>query len=121
MTEDKLTKVVKIENGLLFENGYMLYSEHEQDCCEEHYLHFGDLTLEDFKDLVFNLDGDSFFERVEGYGIRLIPVNGSPVSVPGYSSNNGCYGDELTLILKTDKETKSFDITECQSDTEYDE
>jgi hypothetical protein len=113
------TKVVKInEESVEFDNGVELLSDHSQDCCEHHWLSFQDLSMDDFDGLEFNLESDCFFERVEGYGIRLIPVNGHPVSVAGYGSNNGYYSDHLDLVLmKNKKAIKRFDISECQDIT----
>lgn len=112
----KNVKVVKVEEeAIQFENGMQLYSEHQSDCCEHHYLSFRDLTISDFEGLEFDLTNDDFFKKIDGYGIELIPVNGHSVKVPGYGSNNGYYSTNLSLVL-TDKEsvTKEFDITECQ-------
>lgn len=73
----KNLKVVKIISDTLeFDNGMLLYSDHKYDCCEHHYLSLNDLTLEDFKDLEFDLSNDDFFERIEDYGIALKPING---------------------------------------------
>ena len=56
-------KVVKVSSDeLVFDNDVVLFSEHEQNCCENHYLSFNDLTLADFEGLEFDLDSDSFFE-----------------------------------------------------------
>lgn len=106
-------KVVSISpDEIVFSNGIRLYSYHEQSCCENHYLSFADLTIADFDGLLFDLSGDNFFERVEDFGIRLIPTNGFPVSIPGYSQNNGYYSDNLSLVLSDGRE---FDITKCQN------
>ena len=114
----ELLKVTSVANDtILFDNGYCLGSEHEQDCCESHYLSTSDLTLEDFEGLEFDLDRDDFFERIEGYGIALKPVNGHPVRIPAYGQNNGYYSANLSLViinLKSGKVIKSFDITHCQ-------
>ena len=109
-------KVVKVSSDeLVFDNDVVLFSEHEQNCCENHYLSFNDLTLADFEGLEFDLDSDSFFERVEDYGIRLIPLNGHPVAIPGYGSNNGYYSSNLSLCLCGGGGfEKTFDITSCQ-------
>ena len=108
-------KVKEIErNGIVFEGGYRLTSDHRQDCCECHYLSFEELSLSDFEGLEFNLDQDNFFTRVEGYGIRLHPVEGFPVSIAGYGHNNGYYSDELTLVLYHGSGRKLYDITKCQ-------
>ena len=112
--------VIKItEDELTFSDGSTLYSYHEQDCCESHYLDFSDLTLEDFKGLEFDISEDNFFRKVEGYGIELLPLAGWPIRVPGYGYNNGYYSTDLTLILsdnlRGNPTTKRFDISECQT------
>jgi len=112
----KNLKVVKVDaESIEFENGVQLYSDHDQDCCENHYLSFGDLTIADFEGLEFDLTGEDFFKRIEDYGIELIPINGHSVKVPGYGSNNGYYSSNLDLILTDKKDfNKRFDISECQ-------
>ena len=109
-------KVVKVDSeSLIFDNGVLLYSNHDQDCCESHWLCFNDLSLEDFEGLEFDLSNDNFFERVPEYGIALKPIFGHPVRVPGYGSNNGYYSDRLELIVSNRNDfIKSFDISECQ-------
>ncbi len=114
----KKLEVVRIDSDSLeFDNGMILYSDHEQDCCEIHYLSLDDLSLDDFKGLEFDLSNDDFFERIEGYGVALKPKNGHPVRIPGYGSNNGYYSSALDLII-TDTDGrgtyKKYDITECQ-------
>jgi hypothetical protein len=113
-------KVVKVDSDSIeFDNGVQLYSNHDSDCCEHHYLSFGDLTIADFEGLEFDLTGEDFFKRIDGYGIELIPIKGHSVKVPGYGSNNGYYSSNLDLILTDKKEfNKQFDISECQVITE---
>ena len=110
------TKIITIENdSLVFEDGTTLSTTHEQDCCESHWLDFSGVQLDDFSGLEFNLNNDSFFERVKDYGIRLIPINGHPIGIPGYGHNNGYYSSNLTLVLESkDNSPRTFDITECQ-------
>lgn len=119
----KNLKVVKVvSDSLEFDNGMVLLSYHDQDCCENHYLSLADLTLTDFEGLVFDLTDNDFFERIEDYGIALKPKNGHPVRIPGYGSNNGCYSTNLDLIItNTDGHGvfKQYDITECQAWTDY--
>lgn len=113
-------KVVKIESEQVeFDNGVKLFSNHDQSCCENHYLKFDDLTMSDFEGLQFDLSGDGFFRRIEGYGIELIPIQGWSVKVPGYGSNNGYYSDNLELVLadSSGKVIREYDITECQDYT----
>ena len=109
--------VVSVTNlGITFSNGWVLSSDHYQDCCEEHYLDFSDLNVGDFNGLVFDLVGESWFRRVAEYGIRLVAVNGMSVGIPGYGSNNGYYSDNLGLVV-TDRSGSiimNFEISECQ-------
>lgn len=111
------TKVIQIlkDKYILFDNGTKLMSEHENNCCESHYLSFNDLTLDDFKGLEFDLSDESFFTRVPDYGIRLNPIKGLSVNIPGYGFNNGYYSSQLDLVL-IDKDGKNttFNISECQ-------
>jgi len=111
-------KVVKIiEDGLLFEDGWKIESYHNQDCCENHYLSFEDLSLADFEGLDFDLE-NIFFARIQDYGIELLPLEGWPVRVPGYGSNNGYYSSNISLIVSHNGKTiKTFDVSECQDYT----
>lgn len=114
----KVTRVER-EKIIFGDNEYKLYSDHEHDCCECHYLDFSVLKLEDFDGLEFDLTNDNFFERVEGYGIRLIPLQGHPVSIAGYGNNNGNYSSNLRLVLRHENNSlKSYDVSQCQSITE---
>lgn len=108
-------KVIKVcSDQIEFDNGVILSSDHRQDCCESHYLHFADLTIEDFEGLEFDLTDENFFKRIVDYGIELIPIKGHSVKVPGYGYNNGYYSDQLELTLTGNGINKTFDISECQ-------
>lgn len=109
-----MPKVVQVNDGIRFDDESILEDFHDSDCCEHHYLDFSAISLEDFDGLEFDLSTDAFFERVPDYGIRLVPTNGHPVSIPGYGYNNGYYSSNLSLILTTPDGKKTFDISECQ-------
>lgn len=110
-------KVVKIDDALIFDDGTVLESYHDQDCCERHWLEFSDLTLSDFDGLEFDLTGEEFFTRIEDYGIAVNPVKGHPIRIPGYGSNNGWYSTNLLLVVtRLSGEKKEYDITECQAE-----
>lgn len=113
-------KVVKVdEDGITFENGTVLTSYHDRDCCENHWLDFSPLSIADFEGLCFDLTNEAFFERIPNYGIALVPISGFPVRIAGYGSNNGYYSSNMDLVLTfSDKTTTVFDISECQ---DYDE
>lgn len=101
------------EFEIKFSKGYKLYSNHEQDCCESHYIHLLDLTSDDYEGLEFDLDSE-YFERIEDYGIALKPINGHPLRIPCYGNNNGYYSHNLTLVLEGNGNLTEYDITECQ-------
>ena len=110
-----MVKVIYVDKDVVrFDDQSELSSDHDQDCCEHHYLDFSGHSLSDFEGLEFDLSSPDFFEKVEDYGIRLLPVNGHPISVPGYGYNNGYYSANLTLVLERPSGTTTFDITECQ-------
>lgn len=103
------------DHALLFSDGSKLYSEHYADCCEHHYLDFTSLDLKETAHLEFDLSGDKFFNRIPEYGIELLPLNGHPIRIPGYGSNNGYYSENLHLVLmRGDGKVKTYDVTDCQ-------
>lgn len=112
-------KVVKVNSeSIEFTNDIILESKHQICCCENHWIDFEHVNIEDFDDLEFDLSNDNFFERIEGYGIALLPINGHPIRIAGYGSDNGgYYSDNLTLVISNSTDIlKEFDITECQSE-----
>ena len=108
-------KVAEIgELVLKFSDGSRPFSYHDQDCCEVHEINFEELRLDDFDNCEFDLDGD-FFERVEDYGIKLLPINNHPIPIAVHSHNSGFYSSHLDLVLeRPDKQQKILDVTECQ-------
>lgn len=118
MTAPNLSTVTEVSiYGIFFDDGHRLSSDHDSDCCEQHYLNFADLELNDFDGLLFDLSGEAWFERIPDYGIALLPANGHPVRIAGHAYNNGYYSDQLTLVLKRPGvSAREFDITECQSE-----
>lgn len=114
----KLVKIIKnLGNGFEFDNGWKLYSDHEQSCCEHHELDTSGIEISEYEDLEFNLQLEEPFKRIHGYGIELIANNNFPLRIPGYGYNNGYYSDNLNLILidENHKIIKNWDITDCQS------
>lgn len=108
-------KVVKVTSDIIeFNDGTILYSDHNQDCCENHYLYLEELTLNDFEGLFFDLSNDKFFKKIEGYGIELVPIFGHSVKIAGHGYNNGYYGTNLDLCIRLGEFFRKYDITECQ-------
>ena len=115
LSSNILAKVVEVtSDNIIFDNGSILSSEHQQDCCEHHYLDFTYVELSDFDGLEFDLSSDKFFNRIPEYGIELVPVSGWGVRIPGYGSNNGYYSSDLTLVLSDGNKSRTFDISDCQ-------
>ena len=113
-----IVKVIEIhEDGVIFSDGTKLTSDHERDCCENHYLDFDNIEIDDFDGLLFDLSNERFFNRIKNYGIELVPNRGHSVRIPGYGYNNGYYSSELTLVLSGNI-NKKFDITNCQRITD---
>lgn len=111
-SKDNLTKVIEVtKDNIVFDNGLVLSSYHEGDCCEHHWIEFNYVDLSDFDGLEFDLSGDNFFNKIPDYGIELVPVKGWGVRIPGYGSNNGYYSTDLSLKLS---DGRTYDITDCQ-------
>lgn len=117
MNLEKVKIIEVTSNSIKFDNGLTLISEHQQDCCENHYLDFSYVELSDFEGLEFNLSNESWFNRIEDYGIELVPIEGWGVRIPGYGENNGYYSTDLSLILLDEHNVEkfTFDITKCQN------
>lgn len=113
-------KVVEVEsNCIRFDNEIILHALHDKPSYE-FYLCFDDLTLDDFKDLEFDLTSDKFFNRMIGYGIELIPIKGHPIRTPGYCVNNGYYTSDLLLVLTSgDDIIKKFEVSDNQQHTQW--
>ena len=115
MNKNKCSVIEITSEHIKFNNDWVLYSEHEQDCCEHHYLDFTNLSLQDFEGFEFDLTSQDFFERIPEYGIALKPLVGHPVRIPGYGYNNGYYSSNLDLVISDGKTFKTiFNITDCQ-------
>ncbi len=67
-------KVVKISEGLVFDDGTQLYSNHMSDCCEHHYLDFEHISLSDFEGLEFDLSNDNL---IRNYNAMNVTMDGS--------------------------------------------
>lgn len=108
-----------------------MYDYHENDCCEEHFIEWGyglDQITEEMRFTVNTNDYcKGFIEKVEDYGIRIIPNPGTghPIAFPGYGYNNGFYSTDLILIVVVFDKTSNttfhkveLDISECQDISE---
>ncbi len=112
-----MSKVIEIDKSLqrlIFDDGSKLYSDHSQDCCENHEITLNDLELSDFEGLDFDLRSKTLINKIEGYGIELNPINGHSVKIPAHGYNNGYYSSNLDLIIELNDVFIIYDISECQ-------
>ena len=111
-------KVVNVEDKMLeFDNGMMLLSYPYQSCCEQLYLSYSDLSLDDFLGLEFDLSNDGFFERVYDYGIKLKSKCGHCINIPVRGLNNFCFSSHLNLVVSSpidNGEYAIYDIFVCE-------
>lgn len=118
-------KIKKIDEEIVvFDDDSELFSHHDTDWCESHYLDFSMLkhynispktgkTINIYEQ-EFDFSNGVNFKRVEGMGILLFDVEGNSYLINGYGYNNGYYSDEIILIYKKDKEEHRYDVSECQ-------
>ena len=112
------------EERVTFDDGSVLESYHETDCCEYHYLDFNLLknynvstktgkTINIYEQ-EFDFSNGVTFKRVDKVGILLFDVDENGYLINGYGVNNGYYSDEIILVYKNGKEEHRYDVTECQ-------
>lgn len=118
------------ESKIIFTNGYVLTSEHWNDCCESHYLDFnmmknyniGTATGKpiDIYKQSFDFSKGVPFKRVDGIGILLYDTEGNKYLINGYGYNNGYYGTNIDLVLTYGIMVKyRYNVSECQEIDEY--
>lgn len=111
-------KILEIMDGQIrFDNGYILFDYHRQDCCESVYAYFQYLK-EEAGVMSAEFPENLEIETVEGSGFRIVDVNGFGYFVPCYDRQNGYYSSNLSLTLKGEA-TKEWDITGC-TEADYD-
>jgi len=99
----------------------MFYSEHNRDCCEDHWLDFAESASAIITawELLPTFDTIEI-KGVDGMGILLrfsLWEKEAAVFIAGHSSNNGYYSTNLTLIYRSKNwEKKEYDISEYQSE-----
>lgn len=120
-------KIVEIgDEYLRFDNGCILMSDHEQDCCESHWLDFSVMSgynvgtatgkTINIYEQVFDFSNGVSFKEVEDMGILLTDIEGNNYLVNGYGENNGYYGTNIDLILCDEnyKTIFEYDVSNCQ-------
>lgn len=124
-------KIIEIgEESLTFDNGTVLMSTHDSDCCEWHWLDFSvmrtyNISTKNGKsiniyDQEFDFSNGVPFKKVEDIGIILDDVDGNHYLICGYGSNNGYYGTNIDLVYCNSDGDRiyEYDVTECQEVSE---
>lgn len=107
-------KIIEInDEEIKFNNGYILYYYHSQDCCEHVYADFEVLKSYNLstktgktiniKDIDFEENLQNLIEGINEAGFNMISKIGEKFFVPCYNVQNGYYNDELELILQINK------------------
>lgn len=107
-------KIVEInDEEIKFNNGYILYYYHSQDCCEHVYADFEVLKSYNLstktgktiniKDIDFKENLQNLIEGINEAGFNMISKIGEKFFVPCYNVQNGYYNDKLELILQINK------------------
>lgn len=106
-------KIVKVEEErIIFDNGSVLESYHEQDCCENHYVDFTSINDQGFenenfpeqlRDIISTeadpLEVDEWGEFNISSFFNIKDKQGNKYTLTIYNSNNGYYSTDVSLIL----------------------
>ena len=100
------------DDYIVFDNGTILESEHDQDCCESHHVDFTSIIGQGWEDkdfpehlsnLVVNSDLPNFYD--DDYSdlwrsfFQIKDIEGNKYTLSIYNSNNGYYSQNVTLVL----------------------
>ena len=118
-------KIVKIDGGLVFDNGCRLTDRHEQDCCESVYADWDNMQIAtyiganqlDITELDFNVNLVDDIKLLPSIGFIIEATNGVKLFVSCYNYQNGYYPSALDLLFDDiNGNTEVIDITECVED-----
>lgn len=93
-------KIKEVTNDhILFDNGFKITYDHEQDCCEYNYADFNQIEPSamacDFKD-------ELLFESVDESGFRFGSLGTPMFFIPCYSMQNGYYTTDIDIYFNDD-------------------
>lgn len=121
-----MSKITEIKSdAIIFDDGYVMTSDHCSDCCEHHWLDFSNLATCNIGTVTgksiniyeqeFDFSNGINFRKVEGVGILLYDTEGNKYLINGYGKNNGYYGTDIDLVLYKGRMLKyEYDVSECQ-------
>ncbi len=97
-------KVIKNSDGeVKFDNGLTLGYEHSQDCCENNYLDFEQMTIgREFKTMSAGQFVDAITIKDDGFFIKDKMT--IPAWVQARSEQNGYYSNGVDLVVSDDKQ-----------------
>lgn len=95
-----------VQNGIEFDNGWIMCDCHWQDCCENVYAAWN--HLKDEVGVNYDFDEKSFrIEVVEGQGFRFGDGN-IMLFVPCYNEQNGYYNSNLEIKVFRKRQNGSY-------------
>lgn len=108
-----------------FDDGSILSSVHERDCCEEVYADFRNMQVmmpmdKNFvwaRELDFYEDILNSIVKVPGVGFYIVTKQGICILVSCYNDNNGYYSNDLALKHRG----ATLDIVECTYDVGFED
>jgi hypothetical protein len=114
--------IIVNDESIVFDNGSVLESFHDQDCCESHYVDFSSILGQGWEDADFpehlsdmvafsdeEVRKDEYSETWYSFVI-LKDKQGIKYTLNIYNSNNGYYGTDVSLILTNDKVKETMRI-----------
>ena len=115
----KITKITPDE--ITFDDGSVLISHHDQDCCERVYADFENMQIAtDIGRNSIKSEELDFFENVlesivpiYGLGFYLVSKQGYCIMVSCYDEQKGYYSSELELIHRQNGKIHQKDISRC--------
>jgi hypothetical protein len=119
--------IIVNDESIVFDNGSVLESFHDQDCCESHYVDFSSILGQGWEDADFpehlsdmvEISGETTTTDENASGlwnetwrsfVILKDKQGIKYTLNIYNSNNGYYGTDVSLILTNDKVKETMRI-----------
>lgn len=101
-------KIVQVtDEAIIFDNGNTITYDHDQDCCENNYAEFTNLT-ESNTNYNFDFNEELIFKFVDGIGFMFgsAPIDDPEgdihwIFIPCYSEQNGYYTDVVDIYYTT--------------------
>lgn len=96
--------VCEPDDHVEFDNGLVLLSDHDQDCCESNYLDFEQLYVgREFDDMTAGEFVDAITMKEDGFSLK--DSQKTPAWVQARSIQNGFYSSGVKLVVSDGNKT----------------